>query len=97
MPFKSTLGLYSDVVLPRLAESPQTLEQLGVPRYALKQLEAHGLVKVKPYRVESLVVEVWFRREDYELLRGAGLLEPRRRHCWELREEDFELPRDAAL
>lgn len=90
MPFKSALDLYSDVVLPRLAESPQTLEQLGVPPYALKHLQAHGLVAAKMYRIESCAVQVWFLREDLELLREAGLEEPRRRQCWELTDEDYE-------
>jgi len=42
MPFKSALELYSDVVLPRLAEGPKTLEPLNVPPYALKHLQAHN-------------------------------------------------------
>ncbi|MPZ49242.1 MAG: hypothetical protein GEU75_08070 [Dehalococcoidia bacterium] len=49
----------------------------------------HDLVAVRPYRVDSMAIEVWFLKEDLELLREAGLVEPRRRHCWELTEEDF--------
>src|SRR5215207_5048189 len=52
MPTKDTVDLYSRIVLPRLAESPQTQEQLDVPSYALKHLQAHGLVASKMYRVE---------------------------------------------
>ena len=92
MPFKSTLELYSDIVLPRLAEGPKTLEQLDVPPYALKHLQAHDLVASRMYRVGALAEQVWFLKEDLELLCEAGLEEPRRRHCWELTEEDFKEP-----
>jgi hypothetical protein len=92
MPFKSTEELYSAVVLPKLREGPKTLDQLKAPRYALKKLEAHGLVAAQMYRVDSLAVEVWFLKEDLELLREAGMDRPLlgRRHCWELTDEDFE-------
>ena len=43
MAFKSTVELYSDLILPRLAEGPKTLDQLAVPAYALQQLEAAAM------------------------------------------------------
>jgi hypothetical protein len=89
MPFNDALVLYSEIVLPRrLAEGPKTLEHLDVPPYTLKHPQAHGQLAPKMYRIGSIAEQVWFRREDYELLRLAGMLTPRR-HCWELTDEDF--------
>jgi len=44
MPFKSTLELYSEIILPKLQDGPKTCAELDVPRYAAKHLEAHKLV-----------------------------------------------------
>jgi hypothetical protein len=36
MPSRDTRALYSEIVLPKLERGPHTIEQLQVPRYALK-------------------------------------------------------------
>ena len=44
MPCKSTLELYSEIILPKLQDGPKTCEEMDVPRYAAQHLKAHGLV-----------------------------------------------------
>jgi len=44
MASRSTLELYCAIILPRLTDGPRTLDELDVPRYAAKHLEAHKLV-----------------------------------------------------
>lgn len=44
MPYKSTLELYSEIILPKLQGGPKTCEEMDVPRYATKHLEAHKLI-----------------------------------------------------
>ena len=41
---KSTLDLYSAIILPKLQDGPQTCEEMDVPRYAARHLKAHKLV-----------------------------------------------------
>jgi hypothetical protein len=43
----TTLDLYKQLILPRLADGPKSLTQLGVPRYALQTLEREGLVYMR--------------------------------------------------
>jgi hypothetical protein len=71
MAFKSTLELYSSLILPRLAEGPKTREQLHVPQYAVQCLQTHGLAKPRMYRIGAVAVQVWFRPEDWALLDEA--------------------------
>jgi hypothetical protein len=44
MPYRSTLELYSDIILPKLQDGPKTCEEMDVPRYAAQHLKAHELV-----------------------------------------------------
>ena len=77
MAFKTTLELYSSLILPRLAQSPQTCDQLDVPPYALEHLQAHGLAVGRMYGLgKSVAVKVWFLEEDWELLEKAGMTRP---------------------
>ena len=55
----------------------------------MKRLEAHGLVASKTCRVDCFGVQVWFLKDDLELLREAQGYGQRRR-CWELTDEDFQ-------
>jgi hypothetical protein len=76
MATKSTLELYSSLILPRLADGPKTREQLDVPQYACERLQAHGLVKPSTYRIGDVAFPVWFLKEDWELLKEAGMTRP---------------------
>jgi len=44
MPYKSTVELYSDIILPKLQGGPKTCEEMDVPRYAAQHLQAHKLI-----------------------------------------------------
>ena len=68
MAFRSTLELYSSLILPRLAEGLKTLEQLDVPQCAVECLQAHGLAKPRMYRVGAVAIQMWFRPGDLALL-----------------------------
>ena len=47
IPAKHALELYSAIILPQLENDPQSLDELGVPRYAVKHLERAGLVEAR--------------------------------------------------
>ncbi len=98
MAFRSTLELYSAVILPRLAEGPKTIDEMDVPQYAAEHLKVHGLIKARWFRVRSVAVEVWFLPEDLaalqevEDLRRFNQVEtpaPPLMNCWELSEQDW--------
>jgi hypothetical protein len=44
MPYKSTLELYSESILPKLQGGPRTCDEMNVPRYAAQHLKAHKLI-----------------------------------------------------
>jgi hypothetical protein len=44
MPYKSTLELYSEIILPKLQGGPMTCEEMDVPRYAAQHVKAHKLI-----------------------------------------------------
>jgi hypothetical protein len=68
MPFIPALELYSDLILPRLADG-QTLAALDVPLYAMQHLERAGLVRSKRETVTlttgKLAIQVWYRAKDF--------------------------------
>jgi len=41
------------------------------------------------YPIGSVAVQVWFLKEDLDLLRNAQW-DGRRQHCWELTDDDYE-------
>jgi hypothetical protein len=53
MASRSTLQLYSAIILPRLADGPRTLHELDVPRYAALHLKAHGLITCRMKKVRD--------------------------------------------
>jgi hypothetical protein len=69
IPFVPALELYSDLILPRLADGPKTLAALDVPLYAMQHLERAGLVKSRRETVTlttgKLAIQVWYRAEDF--------------------------------
>ena len=67
---RTSLELYSGIILPRLADGPKSLAQLDVPRYAVGHLERAGLVRSKMHSKGCIAVEYWYRPEDY--LRRVG-------------------------
>ena len=44
MPYKSTLELYSAIILPKLQDGPKTCEEMDVPRYAAQHVKDHGAI-----------------------------------------------------
>jgi len=88
MAFRSTLELYSNAILPRLAEGPMTVAEMGVPQYAVETLGAHGLIKARMFRTGAVAVQVWFLPEDLELLEDQPLAFLRKR-CDELEAWDW--------
>lgn len=64
IPFVPALELYSQVILPRLADGPKTLAALGVPLSAMNHLERAGLVKSERETVVlttgKLAIQVWY-------------------------------------
>ena len=53
MASRSTLELYSAIILPQLANGPRTLDELDVPRYAAKHLEAYKLVVCRMRKIRD--------------------------------------------
>ena len=44
MPYKSTLELYSEIILPKLQDGPKTCAGMEVPRYAAQHLKVRNVV-----------------------------------------------------
>jgi hypothetical protein len=95
MPFKNSLQLYTEVVIPKLVDGPKTLAQLGVPEQAMRRLAQHGIVRQRMFNIAPAVtVAVWFLTEDLALLDEVNSehSSPTTMHCWELTDEDFGPP-----
>jgi len=50
---KSTLELYSAIILPKLQDGPLTCDEMDVPRYAAQHLKANKLVVCKMRKVRG--------------------------------------------
>ena len=49
--------------MPQLEDGPKSLDELGVPRYAITHLERAGLVKMRTVttRTQRCTIETWYR------------------------------------
>ena len=50
---KSTLELYSAIILPKLQAGPMTCAEMDVPRYAAQHLKANRLIVCKMRKVRD--------------------------------------------
>jgi len=62
MASQKTLDLYTDLILPKLADGPKSQLQLGVPRYALEALRQASHVVLRTHRVGCMGIQMWYRK-----------------------------------
>ena len=76
MAFQTTLDLYVDLILPKLADGPKSQLQLGVPRYALEALQRAGHVVLRTQRVGCIGLQLWYLKgtEPTRVKRDCGLM-----------------------